>query len=84
MAFLPQGQLVVDSLMACPQHLCLRSGALPKPRPVPDTKTLNEDMNFGQHVTAPLKKHFVPVAQLTFQPKCHSLPFKSVKFQGLI
>ena len=25
----------------------------------PRHKTLNEDINFGQHVTAPLKKHFV-------------------------
>jgi hypothetical protein len=25
----------------------------------PEYQTLNEDINFGQHVTAPLKKHFV-------------------------
>jgi hypothetical protein len=27
--------------------------------PCPRHKTLNEDINFGLHVTAPLKKHFV-------------------------
>jgi hypothetical protein len=37
----------------------LRSGAVSKPRPVPDTKTWNEDINFGLHVNAPLSKHFV-------------------------
>ena len=42
-----------------PQRLCLRSGALPKLRPVHDTKTWNEDINFGLHVSAPLRKHFV-------------------------
>jgi hypothetical protein len=41
------------------QRLCLRSGAVSKPRPVPDTKTWNEDINFGLHVNAPLRKHFV-------------------------
>jgi hypothetical protein len=77
MAFLPQGQLVVDSLMACSQHLCLRSGAVSKPRPVPDTKTLNEDMNFGQHVTAPLKKHFVGSCKALLR-----IPFVALSFVG--
>jgi hypothetical protein len=57
------------------QRVCLRSGAISKPRPVPDTKTRNEDINFGLHVTAPLSKHFV-VCRFIFShspPKCQNV-----------
>jgi len=69
----------------CPQRLCLRSGAVSKPRPVPETKTWNEDINFGLHVNAPLRKHFVGgsyflrvESTLSLAPSFISIVFKSL------
>jgi|LakMenE18May11ns_1017448.scaffolds.fasta_scaffold9947088_3 hypothetical protein len=69
MAFLPQGQLVVDSLMACPQHLCLRSGAVFEAASCPQHQTWNEDNTYSLHVTALLQKHFVSNSAY-FRPPC--------------
>ena len=52
--YFPSGKMGTSA-----QRLCLRSGAVSKPLPVPDTKSWNEDINFGLHVNAPLRKHFV-------------------------
>ncbi|MCX8489842.1 MAG: hypothetical protein ORN54_02120, partial [Cyclobacteriaceae bacterium] len=41
------------------QRLCFCSGALPKPRPVPEPKRDTKIKTYSLHVTAPLQKHFV-------------------------
>jgi hypothetical protein len=51
------------------QRLCFCSGALPKPRPVPEPKRDTKIKTYSLHFTAPLQKHCVLVAQLLYKYK---------------
>ncbi|MDH4297932.1 MAG: hypothetical protein OEV74_16760, partial [Cyclobacteriaceae bacterium] len=52
-----------------------RNGGLSKPRPVPETKTLNEDNTYSLYVTPPLRKHFVGSCRVLLHTSFVALSF---------